>query len=51
MKLVDSFANWLKSGQESLQQIGSLSPPPVALMQPILDEKDRVSQPLAPILK
>ncbi|KAI3965038.1 hypothetical protein MKX01_013969 [Papaver californicum] len=41
VKLVDSFANWLKSGQETLQQIGSLPPPPMALMQPILDEKER----------
>ncbi|KAI3945004.1 hypothetical protein MKW92_010251 [Papaver armeniacum] len=41
VKLVDSFANWLKSGQETLQQIGSLPPPPMALMQPVLDEKER----------
>ncbi|XP_043700770.1 uncharacterized protein LOC122651451 [Telopea speciosissima] len=41
VKLVDSFANWLKSGQETLQQIGSLPAPPVTLMQPNLDEKER----------
>ncbi|OVA09961.1 Nuclear factor related to kappa-B-binding protein [Macleaya cordata] len=41
VKLVDSFANWLKSGQETLQQIGSLPAPPLTLMQPILDEKER----------
>lgn len=41
VKLVDSFANWLKSGQETLQQIGSLPPPPLALVQFNLDEKDR----------
>ncbi|KAL5202423.1 hypothetical protein ABZP36_013375 [Zizania latifolia] len=28
VKLVDAFANWLKSGQETLKQIGSLPPPP-----------------------
>ncbi|XP_042482932.1 uncharacterized protein LOC122063290 [Macadamia integrifolia] len=41
VKLVDSFANWLKSGQETLQQIGSLPAPPLTLMQPNLDEKER----------
>ncbi|OVA09962.1 2S globulin [Macleaya cordata] len=41
VKLVDSFANWLKSGQEILQEIGSLPAPPLTLMQPILDEKER----------
>lgn len=41
VKLVDSFANWLKSGQETLQQIGSLPSPPVSLMQLNLDEKER----------
>ncbi|KAJ4830992.1 hypothetical protein Tsubulata_009313 [Turnera subulata] len=41
VKLVDSFANWLKSGQEILQQIGSLPAPPVSLMQCNLDEKER----------
>ena len=41
VKLVDSFANWLKSGQETLQQIGSLPAPPLALMQFNLDEKER----------
>ncbi|KAF8397590.1 hypothetical protein HHK36_016510 [Tetracentron sinense] len=41
VKLVDSFANWLKSGQETLQQIGSLPAPPVTFMQPNLDEKER----------
>ncbi|XP_071719691.1 uncharacterized protein [Rutidosis leptorrhynchoides] len=41
VKLVDSFANWLKSGQETLQQIGSLPPPPLTLMQQNLDEKER----------
>ncbi|KAI3830099.1 hypothetical protein L1987_04232 [Smallanthus sonchifolius] len=41
VKLVDSFANWLKSGQETLQQIGSLPAPPLTLMQANLDEKER----------
>ncbi|PSR86648.1 Nuclear factor related to kappa-B-binding protein [Actinidia chinensis var. chinensis] len=41
VKLVDSFANWLKCGQETLQQIGSLPAPPSSLMQFNLDEKER----------
>lgn len=41
VKLVDSFANWLKSGQETLQQIGSLPAPPLSMMQLNLDEKER----------
>ncbi|KAI9071204.1 hypothetical protein K1719_046841 [Acacia pycnantha] len=41
VKLVDSFANWLKCGQETLQQIGSLPAPPLELMQVNLDEKER----------
>ncbi|KAK6935958.1 hypothetical protein RJ641_032988 [Dillenia turbinata] len=41
VKLVDAFANWLKNGQETLQQIGSLPAPPVMLMQFNLDEKER----------
>ncbi|XP_004487052.1 uncharacterized protein [Cicer arietinum] len=41
VKLVDSFANWLKCGQDTLQQIGSLPEPPLALMQGNLDEKER----------
>ncbi|XP_040991824.1 uncharacterized protein LOC121238839 [Juglans microcarpa x Juglans regia] len=41
VKLVDVFANWLKSGQETLRQIGSLPEPPLALMQINLDEKER----------
>ncbi|KAI3811644.1 hypothetical protein L1987_21370 [Smallanthus sonchifolius] len=41
VKLVDSFANWLKSGQETLKQIGSLPAPPLTLMQVNLDEKER----------
>ncbi|KAI8573656.1 hypothetical protein RHMOL_Rhmol01G0294100 [Rhododendron molle] len=41
VKLVDAFANWLKSGQETLQQIGSLPCPPSSLMQFNLDEKQR----------
>ncbi|KAL8129868.1 hypothetical protein V2J09_019023 [Rumex salicifolius] len=41
VKLVDAFANWLKSGQETLQQIGSLPAPPLELMQNNLDEKER----------
>lgn len=41
VKLVDSYANWLKSGQETLQQIGSLPPPPTELMQLNFDEKER----------
>lgn len=41
VKLVDAFANWLKSGQETLQQIGSLPAPPMSLMLPNMDEKER----------
>lgn len=41
VKLVDSFANWLKSGQDTLQQIGSLPAPPLTLMQFNQDEKER----------
>lgn len=41
VKLVDSFANWLKNSQETLQQIGSLPEPPLTLMQINLDEKER----------
>ncbi|GMI81816.1 NUCLEAR FACTOR KAPPA-B-BINDING-LIKE PROTEIN 1 [Hibiscus trionum] len=41
VKLVDSFANWLKNGLETLQQIGSLPAPPLELMQVNLDEKER----------
>ncbi|KAK9123697.1 hypothetical protein Sjap_013299 [Stephania japonica] len=41
VKLVDAFANWLKNGQETLQLIGSLPPPPLSLMQINLDEKER----------
>lgn len=41
VKLVDTFANWLKNGQETLQQLGSLPEPPLALMHVNLDEKER----------
>ncbi|KAI3450486.1 hypothetical protein Pfo_007151 [Paulownia fortunei] len=41
VKIVDSFANWLKNSQETLQQIGSLPAPPLTLMQINLDEKER----------
>ncbi|KAK8352614.1 hypothetical protein V6Z12_A05G105900 [Gossypium hirsutum] len=41
VKLVDSFANWLKNGQETLQLLGSLPAPPLELMQANLDEKER----------
>uniref|UniRef100_A0A1D1XJZ0 Nuclear factor related to kappa-B-binding protein n=1 Tax=Anthurium amnicola TaxID=1678845 RepID=A0A1D1XJZ0_9ARAE len=40
VKLVDAFANWLMSVQETLKQIGSLQPLPV-LMLPNMDEKER----------
>nr|XP_029120269.1 uncharacterized protein LOC105044531 [Elaeis guineensis]XP_029120270.1 uncharacterized protein LOC105044531 [Elaeis guineensis] len=40
VKLVDAFANWLKSGQETLQQIGSLPAPPISILSN-LDEKER----------
>ncbi|RWW55078.1 hypothetical protein BHE74_00038301, partial [Ensete ventricosum] len=40
VKLVDAFANWLIIGQETLQQIGNLPPPPTSLHLN-LDEKDR----------
>lgn len=41
VKLVDTFAIWLKNGQETLQQIGSLPAPPMSLMLPNMDEKER----------
>ncbi|KAF6146844.1 hypothetical protein GIB67_018497 [Kingdonia uniflora] len=41
VKLVDSFANWLKNVQETLRQIGTLPPPPLALMQLNLDDPER----------
>uniref|UniRef100_A0A7N0UBH3 DEUBAD domain-containing protein n=1 Tax=Kalanchoe fedtschenkoi TaxID=63787 RepID=A0A7N0UBH3_KALFE len=41
VKVVDSFANWLKSSQEFLQQLGSLPAPPESLFQFTLEEKDR----------
>ncbi|KAL3625928.1 hypothetical protein CASFOL_030457 [Castilleja foliolosa] len=41
VKVVDSFANWLKISQETLQQIGTLPDPPLTLMQINLDEKER----------
>ncbi|KAJ6818438.1 uncharacterized protein M6B38_405285 [Iris pallida] len=40
VKLVDAFANWLQSGQETLRQIGSLPAPPIGML-PELDEKER----------
>ncbi|KAJ4779312.1 Kappa-B-binding protein-like nuclear factor [Rhynchospora pubera] len=40
VKLVDAFANWLKSGQDTLQQIGSLPTPPASLLS-CPDEKER----------
>ncbi|XP_074580818.1 uncharacterized protein LOC141837285 [Curcuma longa] len=40
VKLVDAFANWLKSSQITLQQIGSLPPPPASLLLN-MDEKAR----------
>ncbi|KAI3924027.1 hypothetical protein MKW92_004250 [Papaver armeniacum] len=41
VKLVDSFADWLKKEQEALQKIGSLPPPPLMYMKPNADEKER----------
>ncbi|KAL9689003.1 hypothetical protein QQ045_033432 [Rhodiola kirilowii] len=41
VKLVDSFANWLVSSQEVLQQLGTLPAPPASLYQLKLEEKDR----------
>ncbi|XP_020252631.1 uncharacterized protein LOC109829942 [Asparagus officinalis] len=40
VNLVNSFANWLKSSQETLQQIGNLPAPPVSSLVN-LDEKER----------
>ncbi|XP_031487417.1 uncharacterized protein LOC116255664 [Nymphaea colorata] len=40
VKLVDSYASWLKNGQETLRQLGSLPAPPANLL-PYLDEKER----------
>ncbi|MCL7029460.1 hypothetical protein MKW94_015353 [Papaver nudicaule] len=44
VKLVDSFADWLKKEQEALQQIGNLPPPPLTYMQPNADEKERFKE-------
>ncbi|CAA6654843.1 unnamed protein product [Spirodela intermedia] len=41
VKLVDAFANWLKSKQEVLKKIANLPPPPI-MMLPYLDEKERL---------
>ncbi|KAK9126877.1 hypothetical protein Scep_015723 [Stephania cephalantha] len=41
VKLVDAFANWLKSGQETLLLMGRLPAPPSTLMQSTPDEKER----------
>ncbi|XP_039144707.1 uncharacterized protein LOC120282050 [Dioscorea cayenensis subsp. rotundata] len=40
VKLVDAFANWLKSVQDTLQQIGCLQSLPLSMF-PTLDEKER----------
>lgn len=40
VKLVDSFANWYKHGQEILKQIESLPPLPTNFL-PQLDDKER----------
>ncbi|KAJ3682794.1 hypothetical protein LUZ60_013021 [Juncus effusus] len=40
VKLVDSFANWLKQGEETLKKLGGLGPPPVPIHL-TLTEKDR----------
>ncbi|OMP03612.1 Nuclear factor kappa-B-binding protein [Corchorus olitorius] len=39
--LVDSFADWLKNAQESLQKIGDLPRPPLTLMHKTVSVKDR----------
>ncbi|XP_057971105.1 uncharacterized protein LOC131159900 [Malania oleifera] len=41
VKLVDSFADWLKGVQLTLQQIGSLPAPPATLMQSTVNAKER----------
>ncbi|GLJ40343.1 hypothetical protein SUGI_0829510 [Cryptomeria japonica] len=41
LKLVEAFANWLKNGQETLQQIVLLPSPPQPSMLTCLDEKER----------
>ncbi|KAF3331675.1 Nuclear factor related to kappa-B-binding protein [Carex littledalei] len=43
VKLVDSFANWLKQGREILERISSLPPPPVPI-HANLEEKDRFKE-------
>ncbi|KAM0953239.1 putative nuclear factor related to kappa-B-binding protein [Dioscorea sansibarensis] len=40
VKLVDAFSNWLKSVQDTLQQIGCLPSLPLSMF-PTLDEKER----------
>lgn len=41
LKLVEAFANWLKNGQETLQQIVLLPTPPPPSMSTCIDEKER----------
>lgn len=41
LKLVSSFADWLRIAQESLQKIGDLPAPPLTLMQRTIDLKKR----------
>lgn len=41
LKLVEAFANWLKNGQETLQQIVLLPSPPPPSMPTCIDEKER----------
>lgn len=41
LKLVEAFANWLKNGQETLQQIVLLPTPPPPSMPTCIDEKER----------
>jgi hypothetical protein len=43
VKLVDSFANWLKQGEEILKRISSLPQPPVPI-HANLEEKDRFKE-------
>ncbi|XWS55749.1 hypothetical protein CRYUN_Cryun09bG0027300 [Craigia yunnanensis] len=44
LKLVSSFADWLKIAQESLQKIGDLPAPPLTLMHRTVNVKERLRE-------
>ncbi|KAK8994638.1 hypothetical protein V6N11_045713 [Hibiscus sabdariffa] len=44
LKLVNSFADWLKIAQENLQKIGSLPAPPLTLMHQTINVTERLRE-------